>query len=55
VIPRAYIIDLVVEEKLLIEIKSVSRIEPIHMAQVLRHGIKRILHPDLSRVPAKSS
>lgn len=74
VIPRAYIIDLVVEDKLLIEIKSVSRIEPIHLAQVrtylslsgirvglimnfnaqaLRHGIKRVLHPDVPRVPAK--
>ena len=72
VIPRAYIIDLVVEQKLLIEIKSVSRIEPIHLAQVrtylslsgirvglimnfnaqvLRHGIKRILHPDVPKAP----
>jgi GxxExxY protein len=34
VVPRAYIIDLVVENKLLIEIKSVAAILPIHLAQV---------------------
>ncbi|HET7694853.1 MAG TPA: GxxExxY protein [Vicinamibacterales bacterium] len=70
VVPRAYIIDLVVEDKLLIEIKSVASLEPIHFAQVrtylslsgimvgllmnfnaavLRHGIKRIFHPDFPR------
>ena len=74
VVDRAYVIDLVIEEKLLIEVKSVSRIEPIHFAQVrtylslsgipagliinfnaavLRHGIKRVLHPDLPRIPAR--
>ena len=70
VVPRAYIIDLVVENKLLIEIKSVARLEAIHFAQVrtylslsgiqvgllmnfnapiLRHGIKRVFHPDFPR------
>ena len=70
VVPRAYIIDLVVENKLLIEIKSVASLEPIHFAQVrtylslsgimvgllmnfnapiLRHGIKRVFHPDFPR------
>ena len=80
VIERAYIIDVVVDNKLLIEVKSVSEILPIHIAQVrtylslsglrvglimnfnvavLRHGIKRVLHPRISRtggtsVPQKS-
>jgi GxxExxY protein len=74
VIPRVYIIDLVVEDKVLIEIKSVSAIAPIHIAQVrtylslsgigvglimnfntqvLRHGIKRVLHRDVPR-PSES-
>ena len=44
IIPRAYIIDLVVEEKLLIEIKSVSTIEPIHLAQV-RTYLKPLRNP----------
>jgi len=34
VVHRAYIMDLVVEDKLLLEIKSVERILPIHIAQV---------------------
>ena len=61
VVPRAYVIDIVVNDILLIEVKSVAAILPIHIAQVkvglimnfnvavLRHGIKRIL-PD-SRSP----
>lgn len=70
VIERAYIIDIVVNNKLLIEAKSVSEILPIHLAQVrtyltlsglsvglimnfnvavLRHGIKRVLHPRIPR------
>ena len=70
VIDRAYIIDIVVNNKLLIEVKSVAEILPIHIAQVrtyltlsglrvglimnfnvavLRHGIKRVLHPNVSR------
>jgi len=70
VIERAYIIDIVVENKVLIEIKSVATLLPIHFAQVktylklsklpvgllmnfnveiMKNGIKRILHPDLER------
>jgi GxxExxY protein len=73
VVPRAYIIDLVVEGKLLIEVKSVAAIEPIHIAQlrtylslsgiqvglimnfnspVLRHGIRRVFHPDFPKTAA---
>lgn len=73
VVPRAYLIDMVVEEKLILEMKSIAMILPIHIAQVstylrlsgmpvgllmnfnvqvLRHGIKRILHPDLPRIAA---
>ena len=71
IVPRAYLIDIVVEEKLIVEIKSIATILPIHIAQVstylslsgirvgllmnfnvqvLRHGIKRVLHPDLPRI-----
>jgi len=72
---RAYVIDIVVDDILLIEIKSVATILPIHIAQVttylslsgirvglimnfnvqvLRHGIKRVLHPDFqSKSPDK--
>ena len=71
IFPRAYLIDIVVEEKLIVEIKSIATILPIHIAQVstylslsgirvgllmnfnvqvLRHGIKRVLHPDLPRI-----
>lgn len=67
VVHRAYVIDIVVDGILLIEIKSVAEILPIHIAQVttylslsgiqvglimnlnvqvLRHGIRRILHPE---------
>jgi len=72
VVPRAYIIDIVVDGRLIIEVKSVAAILPIHIAQVktylslsgitagliinfnvpvLRHGIKRVLHPNLPRTP----
>ncbi len=74
VIDRAYIIDLDVEGRLIVEIKSVDRILPIHITQVktylklsgirvglimnfnvavLRHGIKRVLHPDVPRVSSR--
>ena len=74
VVPRAYLIDIVVEGELLVEIKSIATILPIHIAQVttylrlsgiqvgllmnfnvqvLRHGIKRVLHPDLPRIAAE--
>jgi len=70
VIDRAYIIDIVVNDKVLVEVKAVAAILPIHIAQVrtyltlsnirvglimnfnvavLRHGIRRVLHPDISR------
>lgn len=70
VVHRAYVIDIVVDDKLLIEIKSVSAILPIHIAQVatylslsgikvglmmnfnvqvLRHGIRRVFHPDFEK------
>ena len=70
VIDRAYIIDIVVTDKVLVEVKAVAAILPIHIAQVrtyltlsnirvglimnfnvavLRHGIRRVLHPDISR------
>jgi len=70
IVHRAYIMDLVVENKLLLEVKCVERILPIHIAQVttylslsgihvglilnfnvpvLRHGIKRVFHPDFPR------
>lgn len=73
VVPRAYLIDIVVEGKLIVEIKSIAAILPIHVAQiqtylglsgirvgllmnfnvqVLRYGVKRILHPDLPRIAA---
>jgi GxxExxY protein len=72
VVPRAYIIDIAVNGVLVVEVKSVAAILPIHIAQVktylslsgmkaglilnfnvavLRHGIKRVLHPDLPRTP----
>jgi GxxExxY protein len=68
VVHRAYVIDIVVDEILLVKIKSVATILPIHIAQVatylslsglkvglimnfnvpvLRHGIRRVLHPDV--------
>jgi GxxExxY protein len=71
VVPRAYLIDIVVEDRVIVEIKSIATILPIHIAQVstylglsglrvglllnfnvqvLRYGIRRILHPDASRV-----
>jgi GxxExxY protein len=74
IVPRAYLIDIVVEGKLIVEIKSIATILPIHLAQVstylglsgirvgllmnfnvqvLRHGIKRVLHPDLPRLAAE--
>jgi GxxExxY protein len=74
VVERAYVMDLVVDRRLLVEVKSVAAILPIHLAQVstylslsglrvglivnfnvqiLRHGIKRILHPDLPRGPRR--
>jgi GxxExxY protein len=74
VVPRAYFIDMVVEEKLIVESKSIALILPIHIAQVktylglsgirvgllinfnvqiLRHGIKRVFHPDLPRIVAE--
>ena len=64
------IIDIVVNDKVLVEVKAVAAILPIHIAQVrtyltlsnirvglimnfnvavLRHGIRRVLHPDISR------
>ncbi|MEO6237232.1 MAG: GxxExxY protein [Vicinamibacterales bacterium] len=70
VVPRAYLIDIVVEELVIVEIKSIAAILPIHIApvstylalsgirvgllmnfnvQVLRHGIRRVLHPDVPR------
>ena len=70
IIERAYIIDIVVENKVLIEMKSVAAFLPVHFAQVktylqlsglpvgllmnfnveiMKNGIKRILHPDLER------
>ena len=70
IIERAYIIDIVVENKVLIEIKSVASFLPVHFAQVktylklsglpvgllmnfnveiMKNGIKRVLHPDLER------
>lgn len=72
VVHRAYIIDIAVNGQLIIEVKSVVAILPIHIAQVktylslsgmkaglimnfnvavLRHGISRVLHPDLPRIP----
>ena len=69
VVQRAYVIDIVVrrgDRRILLEIKSVAMILPIHISQVrtylslsgipvgllmnfnvqvLRHGIKRVLHP----------
>ena len=75
-VPRAYLIDIVVEEKVIIEIKSMAAVLPIHIAQVstylslsgirvgllmnfnvqvLRHGIKRVLHPDLPRIASNRS
>ena len=74
VVHRAYVIDIVVNGIVLVEIKSVAAILPIHIAQVatylslsgiqvglimnfnvqvLRHGIRRILHPDLQRASSK--
>lgn len=68
-LPCAYKLDLLVEETVLVEIKAVERLLPVHIAQVktylkvsglkvgllinfnvpiLRHGIRRILHPSLS-------
>jgi GxxExxY protein len=62
----AYRLDLVVEDHLIVEVKSVERLMPIHEAQlitylrligarvglllnfnsdVLRHGIRRLVHP----------
>ena len=70
VVERAYIIDIVVDNKLLIDVKAVAEIQSIHIAQVrtylalsglrvglimnfnkavLRHGIKRVLHPSICR------
>lgn len=70
VVPRAYLIDIVVEDLVIVEIKSIAAILPIHIAQVstylalsgirvgllmnfnvqvLRHGIRRVLHPDVPR------
>lgn len=75
VVERAYIIDIVVNNKLLIEVKSVAEIQPIHIAQVrtylalsglhvglimnfnkavLRHGIKRVLRPNIARTGGES-
>ena len=74
VIDRAYIIDIVVNDRVLVEVKSVATILPIHIAQVrtyltlskipvglilnfnvelLRHGIRRVLHPDVVRNAGK--
>ena len=37
VIHRAYVLDLLVEDQLIVEVKSVSRIAPIHVAQLLTY------------------
>jgi GxxExxY protein len=36
-INRAYILDLLVEDQVIIEVKCVKRIEPVHTAQVLTY------------------
>jgi GxxExxY protein len=36
-IPRAYVLDLVVENRLIVEIKRVDRIADIHVAQILTY------------------
>jgi GxxExxY protein len=69
-LPCSYRLDLLVEETVIVEIKAVEQLLPVHIAQVktylkmtglkvgllinfnvpiLRHGIRRILHPDLER------
>ncbi len=74
VVPRAYLMDMVVDDKVIVESKSIALILPIHIAQVttylglsgirvgllinfnvqvLRHGIRRVLHPDLPRMMAE--
>jgi GxxExxY protein len=74
-LPCAYRLDLLVEETVIVEIKSVEQLLPVHIAQVktylkmtnlqvgllinfnvpiLRHGIRRILHPDLERSASQS-
>jgi GxxExxY protein len=61
-------VDLLIEGKLVVELKAVSQLAPIHEAQIisylkmtgckagllinfnvplLKHGIKRFIHPDL--------
>ena len=37
VIPNSYRLDMLVESELVLELKSVERIEPIHMAQMLTY------------------
>jgi len=36
-IPNAYRLDMLVENELVLELKSVEKIEPIHMAQMLTY------------------
>lgn len=36
-IPNAYFIDMVVEQKLIVEIKSVEKIIPLHLSQLLTY------------------
>jgi GxxExxY protein len=75
-LPCSYRLDLLVEEAVIVEIKAVEQVLPLHIAQVktylkmtglkvgllinfnvpiLRHGIRRILHPDLERSAATRS
>lgn len=35
--PKGYILDLLVERRVVVEIKSVARLEPVHFAQVLTY------------------
>ena len=37
VVPDAYRLDMLVEKEIVLELKSVERIEPIHMAQLLTY------------------
>jgi GxxExxY protein len=36
-IPNAYRIDILIEEELVVELKAVDRIEPVHIAQMLTY------------------
>lgn len=43
VVPEAYRIDLLIENTVMVELKTVEALKPIHTAQLLKDGLKRVV------------